>query len=110
MPLVYPSQSSYSQSPQSVPAIASRTILYSSSLGSVCESGGPAGASTLASAAGAEAAEGAGLAGSPGTAPVLSETRIVSSIDFESAPPGAHLSVAVSFPCAMASEYPKQSG
>src|SRR3954468_8467191 len=95
MPLVYPSQSGYSQSPQSVPAIASRTTLYSSSFDNVCASGGPAG--LVSTGAGAPAAgspvtaPGGGPAGA-GTTPVFRETRIVSSIAFESAPPGAHFS------------------
>ena len=108
MPFAYPSQSGYSQSPQSVPAIASRTCLNSSSLGSVCARGGPAGASP-AGAAGAFASAGAGApsvgaAGASGSLPVLSDTRMVSSIAFVSAPPGAHFSVLVSLPYASAVE------
>src|SRR5438132_6638025 len=98
MPLVYPSQSGYSQSPQSVPAIASRTTLYSSSFERVCARGGPWTASAGTAEAGAPelsdetpGAPGAGAAGA-GTTPDFRETRIVSSIAFESAPPGAHFS------------------
>src|SRR5882672_516360 len=50
------------------------------------------------------------LSSCTGSTPVLSETRMVSSIALESAPPGAHFSELKSFPCAIASEYPKQSG
>src|SRR5438132_2191016 len=121
MPLLYPSQSGYSQSPQSVPAIASSTTLYNSSFGSVCESGGPFGTSGTAGPAGdtmflscppsTPAGDTMFLSCPPsGTTPVFRDTRIVSSIAFESAPPGAHFSVLVSFPCAIAFEYPKQSG
>src|SRR5207253_5069806 len=113
MPLVYPSQSGYSQSPQSVPAIASRTTLYSSSLESVCDSGGPLGPSGSAGRAGDTMFLSCPPSASPctpGTTPVFRDTRIVSSIAFESAPPGAHFSVLLSFPCAIAFEYPKQSG
>src|SRR5438477_8996442 len=113
MPLVYPSQSGYSQSPQSVPALASSTTLYNSSFGSVCASGGPFGPSGSAGRAGDTmflSCPPSTWLCTPGTTPVFSETRIVSSIPFESAPPGAHFSVLVSFPCAIASEYPKQSG
>src|SRR5437868_686734 len=116
MPFAYPSQSGYSQSPQSVPAIASRTCLNSSSLGSVCARGGPAGASEPgAGAAGPFASAGAAPsapagAGASGSFPLLSDTRMVSSIALVSAPPGAHFSVLMSLPCAIAFEYPKQSG
>src|SRR5207245_4198345 len=117
MPLLYPSQSGYSQSPQSVPAIASSTTLYNSSFGSVGESGGPFGSVGSAGdtmflscppSTSPCTVAGAPAKGAPGTTPVLSDTRIVSSIAFESAPPGAHFSVLVSFPCAIAFEYPKQ--
>src|SRR5438477_8558479 len=113
MPLVYPSQSGYSQSPQSVPALASSTTLYNSSFGSVCASGGPFGPSGSAGRAGDTmflSCPPSTWLCTPGTTPVFSETRIVSSIPFESAPPGAHFSVLVSFPCAIAVEYPLQSG
>src|SRR5437667_2716108 len=110
MPLVYPSQSGYSQSPQSVPAIASRTTLYNSSLESVWERGGPLGFSGSGAAPGTGGGASCFCSAAPGTTPVFSETRIVSSIAFESAPPGAHFSVLVSLPCAIAFEYPKQSG
>src|SRR6267143_2666737 len=110
MPLLYPSQSGYSQSPQSVPAIASSTTLYSWSLLRVCARGGPLGFSGSGAAPGAAAGASCFGSAGPGTTPVLSETRMVSSIALESAPPGAHFSELKSFPCAMASEYPKQSG
>src|SRR5712671_6180829 len=113
MPFAYPSQSGYSQSPQSVPAMASRTTLKSSSLASVCERGGPGVSEGSGAEAGAPIAalpSGAGAAGCSGNTPVLSVTMIVSSIAFESAPPGAHLSGAQSLPSEIAFEYPKQSG
>src|SRR3982751_6444637 len=121
MPFVYPSQSGYSQSPQSVPAMASRTTLYSSSLDNVWASGGPLAFSGSAGAPGVVTAgdtiascppalAGADTAGAAGTTPVFSETRMVSSIALESAPPGAHFSGLKSLACAIASEYPKQSG
>src|SRR3954464_1337141 len=113
MPFEYPSQSGYSQSPQSVPAIASRTSLKSSSFGKVCASGGPcvsAGSGAPAGAPIAALPPGAGSAGGAGSWPVFRVTMIVSSIPFESAPPGAHLSGAQSLPSEIAFEYPKQSG
>src|SRR5205823_7240617 len=71
------------------------------------------GGSVPSTSAGAGAGAGAAASGfgpgtsawaAAGTEPVLSETRIVSSMALESAPPGAHFSVLVSLPWAIASE------